>query len=448
MRVLLCYPFQNNMYHKVGFILPPLGLGYISSYLKKKGHEVKIIDFNIAHTKVDLNDYHVIGISADTSRYLSAINLCKEARKTKAKIVMGGHHVTFMDEEPLLNGFADYIIRGEAEETMAELLEAIDGDKDIEEVAGISFMRNGTIVRTHNRKAPDISILPQPDREELRIKSYQYLEMGAKKITGILTSRGCPYHCTFCCSSEFSGREWRALSADKVVNEIEDIVSNYGFNGIAFLDDNFTLNPDRVKEICRGIIQRRLDILWWCFSRADTLLRNEDMVKEMAHAGARYIFIGFESFTQNTLEHYGKRISPEQSFEAVRLLKSYGISTHASFIIGDIHETEEMILRTIKYAKDMSPEAVQFSILTPYPGTQLFKEVKERIFTYNWNLYDCLHPVFKLDYITPETIQRLLKKAYMNFYLSPERIIKGLMSPYKKRGIKLNSIFRILRGLN
>lgn len=448
MRVLLCYPFQNNMYHKVGFILPPLGLGYISSYLKQKGHEVKIIDFNIPQKDTNLNGYHVIGISADTPRYYSAIQLCKEIRKTGAKIIMGGPHVTFLDEEPLQKGFADYIIRGEGEETMADLLEAIEDNKDLEEVAGISFMRKGTVVRTENRKAPDISILPQPDRKELRIKSYQFIEMGAKKITGILTSRGCPYRCTFCSSSEFSGTEWRALSADKVVNEIEDIVSNYDFKSIAFLDDNFTLNPERVKEICRGIVQRRLDISWWCFSRADTLLRNEEMVKEMANAGARYIFIGFEAFTRDTLEHYRKRIYPELSYETIRLLKSYGISTHASFIIGDINETEDMINKTIKYAKEISPDAVQFSILTPYPGTQLFQEVKERIFTYDWNLYDCLHPVFRLDYLTPEATRRLLKKAYMKFYLSPERIINGLLSPYRKKGIKLKAIFRILRGLN
>jgi anaerobic magnesium-protoporphyrin IX monomethyl ester cyclase len=448
MRVLLCYPYQNNMYHKVGFVLPPLGLGYISSYLKQKGHEVQIADFNIPQTNADLNGYHVIGISADTPRYLSALQLCKEIRKTGAKIVMGGPHVTFLDEEPLQEGFADYIVRGEGEETMADLLKAIEGNKDLEEVAGISFLQKGAVVRTQNRKAPDISMLPQPDRKELRIKSYQSLEMGARKITGILTSRGCPYHCTFCSSSEFSGTAWRALSADRVVNEIEDIVSNYGFNGIAFLDDNFTLSPERVKEICRGIVKRGLDISWWCFSRADTLLSNEDMVKEMAHAGARYVFVGFESVTRDTLEHYRKSINPEQSFEAIRLLKSYGISTHASFIIGDIRETEEMIHKTIQYARDISPDAVQFSILTPYPGTQLFQEVKERIFTYDWNLYDCLHPVFRLDYITPETIQRLLKKAYMNFYLSPKRIVNGLLSPYKKKGIKLNSIIRILRGLN
>jgi anaerobic magnesium-protoporphyrin IX monomethyl ester cyclase len=448
MRVLLGYPFRKNMYYKVGFILPPLGLGYLASFLKLKGHEVDIIDFNISQNRIDLNEYDVVGISCDTARYLSALELAKQVRKTKAKIVMGGPHVTFMDEEPLKNGLADYIVRGEGEETMAELLDSIEGKFAVDEVAGISFMHKSEIIRTPDRKAPDFSIIPPPDRKLLKIESYQWLEMGGRKITSLLTSRGCPYNCTFCSSSMFSGTTWRALSAEKVVDEIEDIVCNYGFDGIAFLDDNFTLNPKRVKNICREIIRRRLDTYWWCFSRADILLSNEDMVKEMAEAGARYIFIGFESSKEDTLKHYKKRITTEQSVEAVKLLKSHGISTHASFIIGDITETKGMALDTIRFARELSPDAVQFSILTPYPGTQLFKEVKERIFTYNWNLYDCLHPVFRLDYLRPEDLQKLLKKAYINFYLSPKRIMNGFLSPLKKSGIKISSILRIMRGLN
>ncbi|MEW6068525.1 MAG: radical SAM protein [Nitrospirota bacterium] len=448
MRVLLCYPFKKNIYYKVGFVLPPLGLGYIASYLKKRGHEVEIIDFNVPHKSVDWNAYDIVGISADTPRYHSAIELAKEAKKTGVKVIMGGPHVSFLDEEPLKKELADYIVRGEGEETTAELLDAIEGKIPLEEVAGISFISNGEIKRTPKRNFPDFSMIPPPDRGLLRIDKYQWLEMGGRKITSILTSRGCPYNCSFCSSSEFSGTTWRALSPQMVINEIEDIVFNHGFNGIAFLDDNFTLNPERVKDICREIIKRKLDIYWWCFSRADILLRNEDMVKIMADAGARYIFIGFESYTEETLKHYRKRITPEHSAEVIKLLKSYGISTHASFIIGDTYETKNMALDTIKFAKKLSPEAVQFSVLTPYPGTQLFNEVKDRIFTYDWDLYDCLNPVFRLDHLSPDDIQRLLKRAYISFYLSPSKIKNGLLSPFRKKGIKLSSILRILRGLN
>lgn len=447
MKVLLCYPFKNNTYNKVGFILPPLGLGYIASYLRQMGHEIEIVDFNVSHEAVVWRAYDIVGISADTPRYFSALDLAGKAKKAGAKVIMGGPHVTFMDEEPLRMGLADYIVRGEGEEAMGELLEAVEKKAPIDEIEGISFISNNEIVRTHDRKAPELSNLPPPARDLLKIESYKWLEMGGRKITSILTSRGCPYNCSFCSSSEFSGIKWRALEPERVVDEIEDIVHNYGFNGIAFLDDNFTLNPERVKEICRLILKKGLDIYWWCFSRADTLLKNEDMVTMMANAGARYVFIGFESSKEDTLRHYKKRITPEQSVEAIRLLKSCGISTHASFIIGDISETDEMVLDTINFAKGLSPDAVQFSILTPYPGTRLFEEVKDRIYTYDWDLYDCLHPVFKLDHLTSDDTLRLLRKAYTNFYLSPKRIMNGLLSPFKGRGIKISSILKILRGL-
>ncbi|MEE9524751.1 MAG: radical SAM protein, partial [Thermodesulfovibrionales bacterium] len=280
------------------------------------------------------------------------------------------------------------------------------------------------------------------------IKAYQWLEMGGRKITSIITSRGCPYNCSFCSSSEFSGLKWRALEPPDIVDEIEEIVNVYGFDGIAFLDDNFTLSADRVKEICSRIVNKRLDIYWWCFSRADKVLKHEGMVAKMAEAGCRYVFMGFESRSSATLDHYEKKIRPEMAKEAVKLLKKYGISTHASFIIGDIEETEDMVLDTIRYAKEIGPEAVQFSVLTPYPGTRLFKEVKGRIFSYDWELYDCFHPVFKLDHLSPGRIEKLLKKAYMKFYLSPRRIYNGVFSALRGKGIKISSILKILRGYN
>jgi anaerobic magnesium-protoporphyrin IX monomethyl ester cyclase len=448
MKVLLCHPFKENSYNKVGFVLPPLGLGYIASYLIERGHEVEIADFNIRQKTIRWSAYDVIGISADTPRYLSALDLANEAKRADVKVILGGPHVTFMDEEPLRMGLADYIVRGEGEETMGELLNALEEDVSLANIKGITFISGNEIIRTPDRGFVDISTLPPPARDILNVKSYQWLEMGGRKMTSILTSRGCPYDCNFCSSSRFSGLRWRALNPERVVNEVEDIVQNYGFNGIAFLDDNFTLSPERVKKICRLIVKRGIDIYWWCFSRADTILRNEDMVRDMAHAGARYVFIGFESNQDETLKHYNKRITTEQSLKAVRLLRSYGISTHASFIIGDIHETEEMVWSTINFAKKLSPEAVQFSILTPYPGTQLFHEVKDRIYTYDWDLYECLHPVFKLDYLSGDDILRLLRKAYISFYLSPRRIINGLLSPIKGRGIKISSILKILRGIS
>jgi anaerobic magnesium-protoporphyrin IX monomethyl ester cyclase len=447
-KVLLCYPNRDDTYRKVGFVLPPMGLGYIAAVLKNNGHQVEIMDFNINKTTPDYSQYDVVGISCDTSRFEAGVEIARNVKNKGSSVVMGGPHVSFNDDEALGTGLCDYVVRGEAEETFLDLINKLEKKADVGDVKGISFLADGKVLRTPDAPPPDVKTLPRPARDLLNIKAYQWLEMGGRKMTSIVTSRGCPYNCSFCSSSEFSGLKWRALEPADIVDEIEEIVNVYGFDGIAFLDDNFTMKADRVNEICDRIVSRGLDIYSWCFSRADTVLRNEDMVASMARAGVRYIFMGFESRSAATLDHYKKKITPDMAKEAVKMLKGHGISTHASFIIGDISETEEMVMDTINYAKEIGPEAVQFSILTPYPGTQLFEEVKDRIFTYDWNMYDCLHPVFKLDSMSSRKIESLLKRAYLSFYLSPRRIYNGLFSTIRGKGIKLSSIMRIFRGLN
>jgi len=446
MKILLAYPYKEDTYRKVGFILPPLGIAYIAAALRDNGHDVRIIDYNVTNEKTDLGRYDVVGISVDTSRYKSSLRLAREARDAGCTVVMGGPHASFMDEEVLMTGLCDFVVREEGEQTMVELADAI-GTQRISGIKGISYLKDSSLQRNPARGFSEHIDDLLPARDLLDMNAYRHLEMGGRKMTSILTSRGCPFGCSFCCSTEFSGRKWRARSPEKVVDEIAGIVTQYGFNGIAFLDDNFTLDPDRVVRICDRIMQRGIDIYWWCFSRADTLLKNEHMVKKMAEAGCRYIFIGFESRHQKTLDSYNKKTTDTMAGDVTALLKKYGISVHASFIIGNIDETRDMVMDTIRYAKKIDPQAVQFTILTPYPGTQLYEDVKDRIIRRDWDLYDCLHSVIRTDHLGQQELEALLKKAYLSFYLSPNKVLAGLLSGFRGKGIKLSSILRIFRGL-
>jgi len=337
-------------------------------------------------------------------------------------------------------------VREEGEQTMLELANTL-GTEQAFSVQGLSYLKDGAIQRTPSRGFIENIDDLVPARDLLDMGAYRHLEMGKRKMTSILTSRGCPFGCSFCCSTEFSGRKWRSRSPLKIVDEIEDVVINHNFNGIAFLDDNFTLDPKRVIAICDEIMRRKIDIYWWCFSRADTLLKNEAMVARMAEAGCKYIFIGFESRNQKTLDSYNKSITDTMAGDVTELLRKHKISVHASFIIGNIDETREMVMDTVRYARQINPQAVQFTILTPYPGTKLFDEVKDRIITYDWDLYDCLHSVVRADHLGQKELEALLKKAYLSFYLSPRKIAAGLMSGIRGKGIKLSTILRIFRGL-
>jgi anaerobic magnesium-protoporphyrin IX monomethyl ester cyclase len=166
----------------------------------------------------------------------------------------------------------------------------------------------------------------------------------------------------------------------------------------------------------------------------------------MGRAGCRYVFIGFESPRQDTLDAYKKGTTGEMAREVVELLRRNNISTHASFIIGAVDETRDMAMETIRFARWLNPQAVQFSILTPYPGTKMYDDLKDRITTDDWDLYDCLNPVVRCDHLSAADLKKLVKKAYMSFYLSPRKIAAALASGLRGRGIKLSSILKIIRG--
>ena len=290
----------------------------------------------------------------------------------------------------------------------------------------------------------DIDSLPYPAHERFDVGKYKILN---RTYLPIITSRGCPFNCTFCASSRFSGTKWRTRSIPSIVAEIEEIITRYHYSALAFLDDNFSLDPKRVIQICDEILHQRWDLKWWCFSRPDTLIKNEDMIEAMAAAGARYVFMGVESASQRVLDSYGKRTQAGAAEAAVELLRRHGISTTASYVLGEVEETEEMIRATIRQAIGLRAGSAQFSLLTPYPGTDLFMRLRERIWENDWSKFDCMHPTFRLDHLSGERLLEMLRLAYRSFYLRPSRVLEGLLSSFRLQGIRVETIRAMMRTL-
>ncbi len=446
MKVLLVYPYLRDVFHKLGFLIPPLGLGYLAAVAKREGHEVEICDLNLgeAPSLPELSSYDVVGISLDTSRYNGAVTIAQAAIKEGVTVVMGGPHATFVADDILRGKVAHYIVRGEGEETFVQLLSRLSGGGEVGGVDGVSYLSNGRVIHTPDRPPPtDLDALPYPDRDILHIERYKKLQLGGRFITSMVTSRGCPFNCDFCSSTVFSGATWRKRSAANVVDEVQSIVKDFDFNAVCFMDDNFTMEPRRVIDIAKGLIARNLDIYWWCFSRGDIILKNEEMVRHMAQSGCRYVFMGIESAHDSTLADYGKKIKADDSARAIQLLKDYGIETMGSFIIGWPRETRRMVKDTIRLSRHIGLGGAQFTILTPYPGTALYERYRDRIFERDWEKYDCFHSVMTLDHLGPAELQRMLKRAFFSFYFTPKRIASALASPFRGRGVGLSTIKNI-----
>ncbi len=433
MRILLVNPPVGFGYYSMGLSRPPLGLAYLASLLVND-HDVEIIDFNIERKRwkhFPFAGYDVIGISADTARYSTAMKIAKLAKAGGAKVVMGGPHVSFFDEDALRSGFVDYIIKNEGEYSFHSLIKSLSGEIPIDDVQGLSRISDGEIVRT--APAPfinDLDSLPFPARDLLPLRRYKE-KIDGRPMTTMITSRGCPFNCNFCSSSQFSGVRWRPRSVENLIEEIDLIHGKYGYSAINFIDDNFTLNPDRAVKLSERIVAGGYDLYWEAMSHVETVVKHPSMVTAMAKAGLKWMFLGFESGSQEILNEYGKKSSVADAKKAVDILHENGVKIIGAFILGALGDSEHTMRQTIDLAKSLNPSRAQFSLLTPYPGTKLFERVKEKLLTNDWEMYSGLRPTIKLDKVTPQALNRFLFKAYASFYLRPPKAVENFPYIYK-----------------
>ena len=317
------------------------------------------------------------------------------------------------------------------------LLNALENNSGLKNILGISYIDDKIFIRNDDALPPqNLDKLPFPARDLLPIRKYRTTLNGVPSAN-LITSRGCPYNCYFCASSKFGGIKWRARSAKNIVDEMEMLRNQYGYRAFEFLDDNFTLSKKRVFEFADELEKRNVtDIIWWCFARVDTIAKNEPMVKRMAEVGAYRVFLGLESVNESVLDNYGKGIENNQQKEAINILRKYGIGIHGSFIIGDMNETKEMVMKTVNWAKKMNPQLAQFSLLVPFPGTQLYMDMKKenKFLHKDWRLFDALHPTIKLNNLSPLEAQKLIIKSYRTFYVSFSGFFRR-PKPYFRKGM-------------
>jgi anaerobic magnesium-protoporphyrin IX monomethyl ester cyclase len=367
--------------------LPPLGILYISSFLKEKGYDVSVLDQGALDMEADQalawieqEDPGVLGFYTVTWNSKIACNLAElsQERNPSLKIVMGGYHATYNSERILRKyPFVDAVVRWEGEKTMLEVMQCFETGTTLSSVEGISF-RDGDRIHTTPQRPPIQSLdeLPFPDRDAL---SHPYkiqipeIDLVVKKGTSMITSSGCSFKCRFCAAKKIGRQTWRPRSVDSIVAELETLIQK-GYDHIYLADDNFILDPKRVKDICAAIKKKKLTFRWSCDGRVDNASR--DVFEAMAETGCQCIFFGMESASQHVLDYYRKHITPQQTRRAVKVARAAGIDyIVGSFIIGAPHESLEDVYNTFRFITELRLNLAEVSILGASPGMEIWDEI-------------------------------------------------------------------------
>jgi len=457
MKVLLVSPYRGKTYESVGIRVPPLGLLYVGGALRQAGHEVKLdlSEDTDNQEKIDFSDAEIVGITSTTSQFKKAMKIAKQAKDYGKKVMMGGPHPTSSPEETLKSGYVDFVVRSEGEATAVELLQAMqesNGHFDPSKIMGISWVEKETGTVVHNPTRPfiwDLDALPYPARDlGGDVMYYRNKGIDGQVSPTMITTRGCPYGCRFCDVHVLAGRRWRMRSPQLVADEIEHLLAEYGAQDIRIMDDIINYSNEKLHSLFDVIIARNFNVSFWVMGRADMLIKDPSSAEKMACAGVRTMFLGIESPSKRILKVYrkGGNASADTSQQAVSLLRQHGIEAYGGFIVGEPTETEEEIKTTIDYAKFINPATAQFSILTPYPGTEVWSQMKDRLIVHDWDKFDGLHAVFHGDHLKAPEIEALCRKAYINFYLRPKRVasqIKAAMMGQRATGPRLKTVSKI-----
>ncbi len=382
MKVTLTAPPWSVM----GNPYPPLGLGYLAAVLEHDGHTVSLRDFGLqpgataeqAAREIMSDMPDLVGISVMSHSNSAAISLARAIKRIgrEVPIVVGGPHPTIFPLETLAEPAIDYVARGEGEQTLSELVTALERGGGFETISGLCFKKDGEALQNDARPFIDpLDFLPVPARSLMNVSGYP-LKLQDEPMTTMLTSRGCPYGCTYCYKGLF-GHKYREHSAEYVLDEIATIVREQGIRNIYFVDDLFILNLGRLNKIIQGIRERALDIRWQCLARVDRAL--EPMFSEMKSAGCDAVHFGIETGNEQMLKRIRKRITLEQVRNAVTWAHQAGIRTRGYFMIGLPGDTEDTIMQTFEFAYSLPLDNAMFSIATPFPGSQLWEELKPKI---------------------------------------------------------------------
>lgn len=449
MKVLFVEPPKDIWFVMGEYLPPPYGIIQLAAYLEREARDVEVKVLDCPAEEVDwgtlgqrMRSFHpdIVASSAlaTCNTYLAARTL--ELAKTvdpSILTVAGGQHFTATAQESL-EAFPeiDVIVRGEGERTLTELVDSARRHASFSSVKGLSFRSQGQIVHTPPRPLiEDLNDLPFPGYHLVKHLVHKYHFKASVGSGGpyalIEGARGCPHQCTFCSQwCHWQGR-WRVKSPQRIADEMAFCYTTYGSRFLWLTDDNFGFGA-RAEQLADALLRSGVsdDVMWFTQARCDDVVQAKDMLPRLRKAGLHWILLGVENSREATLNAFRKTVTPDDARAAVKLLQANDIFAQAMFIIGERQDTTDSIAKLRIFANELDPDFAIFAVLTPFPGTDLYKEATHHgwIEDRNWAHYDMVHAIMATETLSRRDVQEELYKCYQSFYGSWRRRLNGLFS--------------------
>ena len=416
----------------IGYI-PPLSLMYVAAFLEKEGVEVQLLDMDAenlsymeALEKINIFSPDLLGFTLTTYSFHPVLRWIKKFKQdTGLPIIVGGAHGALYPEETMSHPEIDFLIIGEAEVPLPEFIRAFQKDRNFDGIKSVGYRKNGQVIIDKTRQfIKDIDSISFPARHLVKNELYANILTRRKNFTAMLSSRGCPYRCAFC---DQKTPPYRTRSPYNFVEEIKTNYQKFNIKEFDIYDSTFTAKKRRVVEICELIKKEKLDVGWTVRSRVDSV--NEDVLDALKSAGCHTIMYGVESSDPEILRRMRKGISPEKVSAIISYTKRIGIDTLGFFMLGFPGETRQTIENTIRFSLDLPLDYAQFTVLVPFPDTEIYEYYMQNGLGDYWSEYT-INPQKekKIELIgarvTREEAARYVSLAYRRFYFRPRIIWK------------------------
>ncbi len=415
------------------YMSPRLGTFILGNLMTRRGWDVEVYVEDLAEIDWErIPEAEIVGISSITSTAPRAYKIADKIHDMGVPVIMGGPHPTFLTDETLEH--ADYVIRGEGEYSLMKFIDVWETDRNFSNVPALSYKVNGKII--HNpisEPAPELDKIPFPDFTLFKGKNKKFMSKGS--VIPIQTSRGCPFHCSFCSVTPMFGKQYRMRSVENIMKELRQYRNRQ--HSIFFYDDNFAAKPEHTKELLRAMIDEKLNFKWSAQVRVD-VAKDIEMLRLMKKAGCHTVFIGFESINPKTLEAFKKSQGVDDIINAIKILRKMHIHIHGMFMLGADQDNWKTVKKTVQFSRKYRLTSVQFMIMTPFPGCDLYYSLlnENRILFNDWSLYDAHHVVFKPIQFSVAQLQKAQIYGHKKFYSWLERFRKLVLG--NARGFIIN----------